>query len=96
MVKEYSIPLKSLLNNKAPGSVFLSKFWSDIELFDSFAQSFKNKELLIDQIKAAITFLPKSGKALRYLKNWHTLSLLNTDNKMLSNLGINSAAKSHL
>ena len=33
----------------------------------------------IEQKRGIITLLPKDGKDLRLIKNWHPFSLLNTD-----------------
>ena len=55
-------------------------------MYESFLYAFENGILSIDQRRAILTLLPKSGKDLRWLKNWRPLSLLNTDYKILTKL----------
>ena len=82
-MEECSIALKSLPNNKAPGSdgfttEFYKFFWADIKqlVFDSFAYSFHSELLSSDQKRALLTLLPKPGKDLRYLKNWRPFIII--------------------
>ena len=90
-VEELGKNLKLLPNNKSPGcdgftAEFYKFFWKDIKLllFDSFLYSFDTGILSLDQRRAVLTLIPKSGKDLRYLNNWRPLSILNTDYKILA------------
>jgi len=92
-LEECGESLKELPNNKTPGSDgftsdFYKFFWKDIKQFvyNSFKYSFESGELSIDQRRAILTLLPKPNKDIRFLKNWRPISLLNTDNKILTKL----------
>ena len=85
--------LKSMQNNKAPGSdglttEFFKFFWSDLNalLINSFNYGFTKGELSIDQRRGIITLTPKKEKDRYYLKNWRPIALLNTDYKILAKL----------
>ena len=99
-IDEVSNSLKSLSNNKTPGSDglttnFYKFFWTDIKhyVFDSFRYAFETKSLSIEQKRGILNIIPKKGKDLRYLKNWRPISLLNTDYKILTKLLANRLQK---
>ena len=92
-VKECSNALKSLSNNKSPGSDgfttnFYKFFWKNIKdiVFESFEYSFVTKKLSVYQRMGILNLLPKKDKDLRHLSNWRPVSLLNTDYKILTKL----------
>ena len=53
-------------------------------MYDSYTWAFENKTLSADQKRGIITLVPKKGKNLCQLKNWHPISLLNVDYKILT------------
>ena len=90
-LEEITKALKLLPNNKSPGSDgfttnFYKFFWIDIKdfLFDSFRYSFIHGTLSNDQKLGVLNLIPKTQKDLRYLSNWHPVSLLQTDYKILT------------
>ena len=50
----------------------------------SYNYTYDNKELSQEQKIAVLNLRPKKDKDLRFLKNWHPVSLLNTDYKILT------------
>ena len=85
--------LLELKNNKTPGCdglpvEFYKFFWNKVKclILDSFHWSFKNKQLSLDQKRGIINLVPKPGKDLCQLKNWHPISLLNVDYKILTKI----------
>ena len=53
-------------------------------IFESYIYSIKHKLLTQKQRLGIINQIPKKDKALRYLKYWRPVSLLNTDFKILA------------
>ena len=99
-MKECFNSINELPNNKSPGSdgmstEFYKFFWDDIKVFllESFDYSFENNLLSLDQRRAVLTLIPKTGKDIRYLKNWRPISLLNTDYKILAKILANRIQK---
>ena len=92
-LEELGFALKQLPNNKSPGSdgfttEFYKFFWPDLKhiIFENVQYAFEAEILSLDQRRALLTLLPKSGKDIRFLDNWRPLSLLNTDYKILAKL----------
>ena len=90
-LEECAKALRSLSNNKSPGSdgfttEFYKFFWPDIKniVFDSIKYALYTNELSIDQKRGVIILIPKKGKDSRLLKNWRPISLLNTDYKIIA------------
>ena len=90
-IKECSSALRTMPNNKTPGSdglptEFYKFFFNDIikNLIDSFDFSFRNGRLSADQRRGIINLIPKPDKDPSFLKNWRPISLLNTDYKLLT------------
>ena len=88
---DYGNALKKMANNKSPGSAglttnFYKFFWPDIRnlLIESYEYTYKDKELSEEQKLAIINLIPKKDKDLMFLKNWHSVSLLNTDYKIFT------------
>ena len=83
--------LKNMQNGKSPGCDgftvdFYKFFWKDIKTFivDSINYAFSIGELSVEQKCGIITVIPKKNKTRIILKNWHPISLLNTDYKILT------------
>ena len=83
--------LKSMENNKSPGNDGLSKefyeyFWNEIKnpFLASIHRAFLNQELSSSQKQAVIKMLRKKDKDKRFIKNWRSISLLNTNMKIIS------------
>ena len=83
--------LKSMANNKSPGSdgftvEFFKFFWKDIGelLIRSINYGYEKGELSIAQKEGIITCIPKGEKPKQYLKNWRPISLLNVSYKIAS------------
>ena len=81
----------SLKDNKTPGSdglttEFYKFFWDHIKvpLIESFQYSFQTGELSVEQKRGILRLLPKKNKNPLFLKNWRSISLLNTDYQMIS------------
>ncbi|KAK3512767.1 hypothetical protein QTP70_025123 [Hemibagrus guttatus] len=64
---------------------FYKAFWAVIgqEVLDVLRDSIRRGELPLSCRRAVLTLLPKKGD-LTHLKNWHPVSLLCTDCKLLS------------
>ena len=58
--------------------IFSKLFWIDLKyiLFSSFLYTEKNGTLSTFQKLGILNLAPKEGKDLRYLKNWHPITLL--------------------
>ena len=76
---------------KSPGNdgltvEFYKFFWDDIKnlLFESLKHSRVVGELSISQRQAIIKLIEKRDKDKRFIQNWHPISLLNVDTKIIS------------
>ena len=83
--------LKSMEKDKSPGNDRITKefyefFWDDIKnsLSDSIKKSFMSGELSTFQKQAAIKLMEMKGRDKQLIKNWHPISLLNIDTKLIS------------
>ena len=83
--------LKSMKKDKSPGNDRITKefyefFWDDIKnsLSDSIKKSFMSGELSTFQKQAAIKLMEMKGRDKQLIKNWHPISLLNIDTKLIS------------
>jgi hypothetical protein len=90
-LQECLIVLKSMPNNKTPGTDGLPTEWykfffKDVGqmVVDSFNYAFKCGKLSPDQRRGIISLIPKKDKNPIYLQNWRPISLLNTDYKIAS------------
>ena len=79
--------------NKSPGNdgltaEFYKCFWDDIK--DCFLNSIRTtnyeKEFSISQRQAIIKLIEKKDKDKKLIKNWHLISLLNVDYKIISKI----------
>lgn len=89
--KELHHALLKLHRGKAPGSDglpadFCVKFWDFIKkpLLASLQYGLLEGELSVEQRRGVITLIPKKGVDRRHIRNWRPISLLNTDNKILT------------
>lgn len=89
--KEFHRALLSLNKGKAPGSDgltvdFYTRFWDLLKapLLKSLDFGLQSEELSTEQKRAIVTLIPKKGVDRRRVKNWRPISLLNTDNKILT------------
>ena len=64
-------------NGKSPGTdgltiEFYKIFWNTIKnpLLQSFKYTYEQSLLSVEQRRAIINLIPKTGKDLRYLQNW--------------------------
>ncbi len=85
--------IKHMKNDKSPGTdgfpiEFYRFFWKDLGHFvvRSIQDSFISGELSINQRRGIITCLPKGDKPREFLKNWRTISLLNSDYKIITSV----------
>ena len=76
-------------NDKSPGNVGITKelfdsFRDDVKnsLFDSLKKSFISGGLSTSQKQTVIKLIQKTDT--RLIKNWHPISLLNLDTKLIS------------
>ena len=90
-IHECKSVLKSMPNNKTPGTDGLPTEWykfffNDIAeiVVDSFNYAFVHGKLSPDQRRGIISLIPKKDKNPIFLKNWRPISLLNTDYKLAS------------
>lgn len=89
--KELHQALQRMHKGKTPGSDGLSvdfylKFWDLIKgpLLDSLGYGIQVGHLSMEQKRGIITLIPKKGVDRRQIHNWRPISLLNTDNKILT------------
>ena len=82
--------MKSLANNKSPGSdglskEFYAKFWNIVgaDLVEVFNTAYTVNCLTDSQKNAIVTLLYKNGEK-EDVKNWRPISLLNADFKILA------------
>jgi hypothetical protein len=83
--------IKSMQNGKSPGIdglpvEFYKIFWKNIKklVMDSFSYSYENENMSISQKQSIITLLPQKNNDIRFLKNWRSISLLNTNYKIMT------------
>ena len=84
--KECCNALKFVPNNKTPvndglSKEFYEKFWNELKdpLVNSFNHAMTYKKFSTSQRKALINLLEKENRGKRLIKNWRTISLLNTE-----------------
>ena len=85
--------VKGLKRGKTPGTDgltadFYQVFWQDVKdlVLDSLQYGFINGKLSTEQKRSILRLLPKKGKDLTDIKNWRSISLLNTDYKILASV----------
>ena len=85
--------IKAFQRNKTPGTDGLTAefylcFWKEIScpFIDCLNHGALQGELSISQRQGIISLIPKKHKDLSSLKNWHPISLLNTDYKIIHNI----------
>lgn len=90
-IKELSLALKSMKNNKTPGidgfpADFYKVFWSKLKFFvlNAINESYNEKAMSISMRQCVISCLPKENKPRELLKNWRPISLLNVTYKLAS------------
>ena len=83
--------MSSFSDNKTPGEDGFTKefykFFYDLiwrDLLNSYEAAFQNGSLSISQRRGIITLIPKADGDLKELSNWHPISLLNIDYKILT------------
>ena len=83
--------LKLMGNNKSPGNNGLSKqfyecSWDEVKkpFLASIHEAFLNQESRTSQKQDVIKMLEKKGKDKKFITNWRSISLLNTDMKIIS------------
>lgn len=83
-LSEAAIALKSMKNNKSPGSdgftaEFFKVFWKTLGPFivRSLNEGLKRGELSATQKEGILVCIPKGDKPREYIKNWRPISLLN-------------------
>ena len=83
--------LKGFQPDKTPGDdgftkefyeTFFDLLWSNP--IDSFSEAFQTGKLSISQRRGIISFLPKDENNLMVLSNWHPITLLNVEYKILA------------
>lgn len=89
-LEELRAALQSMQGQRAPGIdgltvEFYKAFWSILapDVLDVFNESLASGSLPLSCRRAVVALLPKKGN-LRDIKNWHPVSLLCTDYKILS------------
>ena len=91
--KEASLTLKTMANNRSPGSDgfgadFFKMFWNNLGHFivRSLNFGFLKGELSITQREGIITCIPKENKPRHYITNYRPISLLNCIYKIASGI----------
>lgn len=89
LLQECLIALKSMQNNKSPGTdgfpvEWYKFFFKDIGniVVESLNYAFSTGKMSPDQRRGIINLIPKKGKDITHLKNWRPITLLNTDYKL--------------
>ena len=87
--KEVDIALDQLNNSKTPGtdgipSDFLKVFWRSLKSFvyELMKEIIRDGQLHLTARYGILSLLEKTGRDTLWIKNWHPLTLLNTDNKL--------------
>ena len=87
--KECAEAVKSMDSDKMPGTdglpaEFYKIFWNDIStlLVSALNYAFESGCLSITQRRGVIKLIPKKDAEPYYIKNWHPITLLNTDYKI--------------
>ena len=90
-IRKLEIAFKNYHNGKSPGNEGLTRefyvvFWRNIPdcLFQSLLDGKSKGFLSHSQRQAVIKLLEKREKDKRYIQNWHPISLINYDAKLLS------------
>ena len=90
-IDEISMVLKQMPSNKAPGlsgltADFYKVFWGRIKqtLYDAYIHSKQCGRLFLTARQGVLSLLPKKLKDRKYIKNWHPISLLNIEYKILA------------
>ena len=90
-LEELKSALKSCQNSKSPGDDGFTKEFYDaffdilgVHLLDSFNEGFNTGQLSVSQRRGVITLIPKDDSCLIELTNWHPITLLNVDYKILA------------
>ena len=65
------------------------------KLLKSLNYAFSVGELPTSQRQAVITLIEKSGRDKRLIKNWHPISLLNVDAKIISKILVDRVKKNY-
>ena len=91
IIEELKASLKSFQNNKTPGDDGLTKEFYEAffdilgeHLLNSYNEAFVNGQLSVSQRRGVITLIPKEDSCLIDLSNWHPITLLNVDYKILT------------
>ena len=78
-------------NSKSPGTdgfpaEFYKVFWIDLKniLMSCYSFAFRTGQLSTSQRRGIISLIPKKDPIPFLLKNWHPISLLNTDYKIVT------------
>ena len=92
-IAELEFAIKSAKLNKAPGpdgfsNEFFKYFIDELStwIFRYFESSFTSQKMTSSIIEGTITCIPKGGKLRNDLKNWQTLTLLNSVYKYFSSM----------
>ena len=90
-INELREALTSFADNKSPGEDgFTKEFYQTFfdllcnDLLNSYNEAFRKGSLSVSQKRGTITLILKGDENLTELKNWHPISLLNIDYKILS------------
>ena len=88
-LQELSLAVKSMKNNKTPGTDglpidFYKVFWGRLKTFllDLYSEIVEDGEFHLSGKRSVLSLLEKTGRDPLYIKNWRPLSLLNSDNKI--------------
>ena len=91
--KEIVSAVKDLPNNKSPGSnrfpiEFYKFLWPQIKeiAVGSILYGLDHGELSLDQRQGVLSLIQKKDKDIQRLKNWHHISLLKADYKIIAKI----------